>query len=292
MAGASEEKVYSALGLPWIPPPLREDRGEIQAAQEGRLPRLVEWRHLQGDLHVHSHWSDGAFSIEEMARAALERGYAYILIADHSKSLGVAKGLDEARLQQQREEISALNERLARETEGRFQVLSGIEVDILGDGGLDLAEEMLASLDFVVASVHSRLKMEPEAMTERLLKAIRSGVVDVIGHPTGRLLNEREGYEFDLERVSEACAEEGVALELNASPQRLDLRDIQARMAKERGVKIVLSTDAHRPEQLDFMLFGVGTAQRAWLEPEDVLNTLPAEALLEWRQRRLRRRRR
>jgi DNA polymerase (family 10) len=275
VAGVAEEEVYAALDLPWIPPPLREDRGEIQAALEGRLPTLVQWEDIRGDLHVHSDWSDG--------------GYEYLLITDHSKSLGVASGLDEERLRQQREEIAALNRRRRGRRRRPFRILSGLEVDILADGTLDLDEAMLAELDLVVASVHSRLRMKPKEMTERLLRAIRSGWVDILAHPTGRLINEREGFEFDFERVLEACAEYEVALEINAFPQRLDLRDVHARAAKEQGVKVVISTDAHRPEHLDFMRFGVGTAQRGWLEPEDVLNTQPWEALLEWKQRRRRR---
>ncbi|HIE51922.1 MAG TPA: DNA polymerase/3'-5' exonuclease PolX, partial [Armatimonadetes bacterium] len=281
LAGETEEEVYAALGLPYIPPPLREDRGEIQAALKGRLPGLITRADLRGDLHVHTNWSDGALSLEGMAQAARARGYEYLLISDHSKSLTVANGLDEGRLLRQGEEIAALNEQF-----DNFRLLWGVEVDIFSEGRLDLDPAVLAQLDIVVAAVHTGFKQSREQITRRLIAAMESGVVDIIAHPTGRLLGRREAYELDFEALLAAAARTGVALELNAAPERLDLGDIHLRAAKEHGVPIVIGTDAHHPDQLDFIHFGLGTAQRGWLEPSDVLNTLPVEELLAHFRRR------
>jgi len=275
IASATEEEVYAAVGLPWIPPVLREDRGEIQAAAQGRLPTLIERPDLRGDLHVHSHWSDGTASILEMARAAQAQGLEYLLLADHSRALSVAHGLDADRVRAQREEVAAVNAALPG-----FRVLHGIEVDILSDGSLDLPADLLAELDLVVASIHGGLRQSREQITRRTIAAIESGVVHIIAHPTGRLLGQREPFEIDLEAVWEAAVRHGVALEINAHPLRLDLTDLACRAAKERGVRLVISTDAHRPEEFAYLEYGVRVAQRGWLEAADVLNTRPADELL------------
>lgn len=276
LAGATEEEVYAALGLPWIPPELREERGEIEAALQGRLPRLVEPGDIRGDLHMHTTETDGSATIEEMALAAAALGRGYVAIADHSRALSMVRGMDEARLRRQGEEIVRANTRLR----GRIRVLRGIEVDILKDGSLDMADDALGELDVVVASVHSSFGMPRDEMTARVIRAIESGLVDVIAHPTGRLLLRREPYALDLEAVLRAAKGRGVAMELNAFPDRLDLSDTHLRMAKEMGVKIVISTDAHTPEHLELLRFGVDTARRGWLEARDVLNTRGVDEFL------------
>jgi len=275
VAGETEESVYAAVGLPWIPPPLREDHGEIQAAREGRLPRMIQRGDLKGDLHAHTNWSDGSATLEAMAEAARARGYQYLLISDHSRALAMAHGLDEARLREQMAEIDALNE----QWDG-FRLLKGIEVDILSDGSLDLDVGLLAELDLVVASIHGGFRQSREQITRRMVAAMESGVVSIISHPTGRLLNRREGYEVDLETVFEAAARTGTALEINSLPDRLDLNDIAARAARGRGVPLVISTDAHRPDHLDYIEYGLCVAQRGWLEAADVVNTRPVEEVL------------
>lgn len=277
IAGYTEEEVYGALGLVWIPPELREDRGEIEAALEGRLPRLVEATDIKGDLHIHTKWSDGAHTIEEMVQKALERGYKYIAITDHSKSLGVARGLDEERVLKQLEEIRAIQDRY-----GSIKIFAGIEVDILQDGSLDLSDEVLSKLDIVIASVHSSFNMSREEMTHRICKALSNPYVDVLGHPTGRLLEERDSYQVDIMAVIQKAKEEEVALEINAYPQRLDLNDVNAKIAKDMGVRVAINTDAHTFGQLDFMVFGVATARRGWLEEEDVINAWDVEDLIKW----------
>lgn len=276
-----EAALYGHLGLAYIPPELREDRGEIEAAEEGRLPRLVEPGDLRGDLHVHSRWSDGAASIREMAEAARARGYRYLAICDHSRSLRVAHGLEIEDLRAQWREIDALNREYA-EAGVPFRVLKGSEVDILKDGRLDFPDEVLAELDIVVASVHSHLRMDREAMTERLLAAMENPHVDVIGHPTGRRLGFRDPYEVDLDALLEAAARTGTALEINASPERLDLSDEAARQAAERGVMLCIDTDAHAPGQLGQITFGVTVARRAWLEPRHLLNAMDLAGLEAW----------
>ncbi len=269
LGGREEEDVYKALGLPFIPPELREDAGEIEAAMEGRLPRLVSLADIRGDLHVHTNRSDGAHDLDEIADAAKARKYAYVAITDHSKGLGVAHGLDERRLREQMGEIDAANRKLSG-----FRILKGIEVDILGDGSLDLPDALLSELDIVVASIHSGFRQSGEQLTKRLVAAIRNPYVSVIGHPTGRLLGEREAYPADMEAVLSAAAEHGKAMEINAYPLRLDLSDAWARAAKRLGVPLAISTDTHVLDQLDFMAYGVSIARRAWLGPGDVLNTL------------------
>lgn len=275
VAGKTEKAVFSKLGLPYIVPELREDRGEVEAALEDGLPTLIELSHIRGDLHVHSDWSDGHASIEEMARAAKRRGYRYISINDHTRSLGIAHGLSVERLEAQMEEIDAVNKRLRD-----FTILKGTEVDILSDGSLDLPDDLLERLDVVVASIHSGFNQPEDRITGRMLSAIENPHVDIIGHPTGRLLGTREPYAVDLERVMRRAAETGTALEMNAWHERLDLNDVNARMASELGAALVISTDAHHPDHLPFMELGVRTARRGWLGPSNVLNTLSVRALL------------
>lgn len=272
---ASEEELYERVGLPWIPPELREDTGEIEAADAGRLPVLVTAQDIRGDLHVHTKWSDGADTLEQMAEAARARGYAYIAVSDHSRSLAVAHGLSLERLREQGRLIADLNRRMAP-----FRLLRSAEVDILKDGTLDFPDEVLAELDIVTASVHTAFRLGREAMTRRVIAAIRNPHVDVIGHLTGRLIGRRQGYEVDLDAILEAAREAGTALELNASPDRLDLCDRDARRAREMGVRVAVSTDAHAVPALDDMRYGISTARRGWLGPADVLNTLPVDDLL------------
>jgi DNA polymerase (family 10) len=274
VAGAGEEEIYSTLGLDYIAPELRENWGEIEAAAEHRLPRLVELGEIQGDLHMHTNATDGRLSVREMAEAARARGLRYIAITDHSKALAMTNGLDERRLLEQVKEIRQVNSEMER-----FRVLAGIEVDI--DGRLDLDDEALAQLDIVVASVHSYMQIEPAEMTDRLLRAFENRYLNVLAHPTGRQLLSREPYRFDLERILSEAARRGIHLEINASPERLDLNEQHARWAKEKGVKLVISTDAHHTRHLPNIKFGVKMARRAWLEAADVLNTRPAEQFLQ-----------
>ncbi len=274
LAGETEAEVYEKFKLPVIPPELREDRGEIEAAENDDLPKLIELDDIRGDLHAHTTASDGKQSIKEMAEAAREHGYDYLAITDHSKAVRVANGLDEERLRKHADEIREVNSGLKG-----FRLLAGIEVDILKTGRLDLDEDVLSELDWVNASVHSYFNLSKKEMTERVLAAVRSGVVDCIAHPLGRQLGAREPIQIDLDRVFEACAEHGVCLEINAYPDRLDLPDIHCQRAREVGVDIVISTDAHKKGDLDFMRFGVGVARRGWLEKKHVLNTVTAKTL-------------
>jgi len=271
LAGRTEEAVYGRLGLPWIPPELREDRGEIEAAEHDALPDLVELRQIKGDLHCHTSETDGGAGLEEMVDAAVERGRRYLAITDHSRAVRVANGMDAARLKKHAARIRRLDGR-----RGDIRLLAGVEVDILEDGSLDLDEDVLADLDWVVASVHSRMGMDEEAMTERLVRAVGSGVVDCLGHPTTRAIGERDPARFDAERVFEACAEHGVLLEINSQPSRLDLPDVHCQRARELGVRFVVSTDAHAPSDFDRMSLGVKTARRGWVQRREVLNTLSA----------------
>ncbi|MBI3947389.1 MAG: DNA polymerase/3'-5' exonuclease PolX [Armatimonadetes bacterium] len=275
VAGETEESVYRALGLEWIPPELREDRGEIEAARDRRLPRLVEARDLRGDLHLHTDWSDGADSPEAMVKAARDRGYEYVVISDHSVSMGFVHGLTLERIREQ----CRLIEELDRRYPG-IRVLQGIEVNIRADGSLDYEDDVLAEFDVVTASVHSGMGMDEERMTRRILKAIRNPHVDVLGHPTGRILGRRDPYPVDMEAVARAAAESGTALEINAQPDRLDLKDTDARLAKERGALVAIVSDAHSAAQLAMMEPGIATARRGWIEREDVLNALPLRQLL------------
>ena len=275
VAGADEPGIYTALGLAFIPPELRENRGELQAAETATLPRLLSLEDLRGDLHMHTTVTDGRADAETMARAAQAAGLDYVAITDHSQALAMAGGLNEVRALEHAAAIRALNDRL----EG-ITVLAGIECDIRADGTMDLADDCLAQLDIVIASIHSAFNMDEAQMTERILRAIANPYVDIIGHPTGRLILKREGYKIHLERVLAAAREAGVAMEINSQVDRLDLDDAKARIAKEHGVKIVIDSDAHSTAGLGALRWGAVTARRAWLEPADVLNTQPVASLL------------
>jgi len=276
VVGKEEEDVYEVLGLPLIPPELREDRGEIEAAEKGKLPKLIEPSDIRGDLQMHTKASDGKDDIADMVEAARQLGYEYIAITEHSKAVRIANGLDERRLAAHLKEIDKINARLSG-----FRVLKGIEVDILADGRLDLSDDILKECEVVIASVHSRFAMEEKEMTERIVLALKNQNVNFLGHPTGRLILEREPYKVDLKEVIRAAVDNNVCIEINAYPDRLDLRDVDAKMAKEMGAKLCISTDAHSKFQLELMKYGVFTARRAWLEAKDVLNTLPLTGLLK-----------
>jgi DNA polymerase (family 10) len=271
IAGRAEEEVYATLKLPWIPPELREDRGEIELALQGRLPEVVGYKDIKGDLHVHSNWSDGQVSLEELAELARGLNYQYLAVCDHSQSAKYARGLSPERLGQQIKDIEALNSRLKG-----IRLLTGTEVDILADGRLDFPDKLLEKLDVVVASVHSGFKKN---VTDRMLKAMESPHVDIIGHPSGRLLSGREGYDVDLDAVLEGARRMGKAMELNSFYDRLDLNEFHLKKAKDRGLKISLGTDTHYASGLQMMQFGVGIARRAWLERKDILNCLSLSQL-------------
>ena len=276
VAGREEEEVYGILGAKWMPPEIREASGEIEAAMTGRLPDLVELSDIRGDLHVHTNWSDGASSIEAMAEAARERGYEYLVIADHSVSMGFIHGLSTDRIREQRQVIDELNQRC-----DGFRLLQGIEVNIRGDGSLDYDDDVLASFDVVTASVHSGLGQPRERITARVISAMRNSNVDIIGHPSGRIIGRRDASDFDWDAVFAAAAETGTALEINAQPDRLDLRDSDARRAAALGVSFAINSDAHSGDQLELMRYGVATARRGWVVKDRVLNALPLEGLLE-----------
>jgi DNA polymerase (family 10) len=270
IAGATEDEIYGKLKLDWIPPELRESFGEIEAAAEHKLPKLITVDDLRGEVHMHTVETDGRCTIDEMAQAARERGYQYIAITDHSKNLAFANGLDDKRAVEHIARIRAANE----QTEG-ITIMAGIEVDILADGELDLSDPVLEQMDVVVASVHSAFNQEPQHMTDRLLRAIDNKNVSILGHPTGRLLLRRDAYPFDMDAILKAALKNKVAMELNAYPDRLDLNDVHLRMARERGVKIVINTDAHHISHFEKIKYGILQARRAWLTAGDVLNTLP-----------------
>ncbi|MGZ6281246.1 MAG: DNA polymerase/3'-5' exonuclease PolX [Ktedonobacteraceae bacterium] len=273
-----ETDIYAALGMAYIEPELREDMGEIEAAVNGTLPALVQQSDLKGVLHVHSTWSDGQNTIREMAEACIARGLTYLGLTDHSKTAAYAGGLNEEGLRRQHEEIDQLNKEFA----GRLRILKGIECDILRDGSMDFADDILATLDFVVASIHSLFNLSPEEQTQRMLRAISNPYVDIIGHPTGRILLGREGYELDIEAVIDAAAEHGVCIEINAHPSRLDLDWRYLHRARDKGIKIPIDPDAHIISGLDDMRFGVGIARKGWLRASDVLNTMTTDALLDY----------
>jgi DNA polymerase (family 10) len=275
---ATEEEVYAALGLPWIAPELREDRGEIQAALAGKLPHLIELVDQKSDLHNHTTWSDGHATIQEMAEAARARGLKVLAITDHSSGLGVANGLTVERLHEQRKEIDAVQKKMG----DSIRLLQGTEVEIHADGSLDYPDEVLAELDIVTASLHSSLRQPREVITERLLRAINNPNVDMIGHPSGRLLPNREGADLDWDAVLAAAQKNKTVLEINASPSRLDLDEVYARRAGEMGILLSINTDSHATDQLDQAEYGVSVARRAWLEPRQVISTWPAEQLLAW----------
>lgn len=279
VAGATEEDVYAALGLPWIPPELREDSGELEAAREGRLPRLVEPRDLRGDLHDHTDWSDGHHPLEKLVEAAEARGYEYIIVSDHSRSLTIAGGLSVEELRAQRARIDELQSR------HRIRILAGTECDILEDGRLDFPDEALAELDVVLGAVHSRFKQTRPEMTARIVRALGHPHLDILAHPTGRKIGSREPYDVDMEAVFAAARAHGKAIEINASPERLDMSDVHARRAAELGIPVPISTDTHYLSELDWTELGCAVARRAWIGPDQVLNTRSLEALLAWTRR-------
>lgn len=277
IAGATEEDVYKAVGLSYIPPELREDGGEIEAALDRRLPRLLDLGDIRGDLHAHTNWTDGHHPIEALIEAAQRKGYEYIIVSDHSRAATVAGGMSEARLIEQIGHIRTLSKQYPK-----IRILAGNECDILADGSLDFSDRALAQLDIVVCAIHSRFKQDRAGMTARIVKALSNPYVHIFAHPTGRLIGERDPYDVDLEAVFAAAKQYGKALEINAQPSRLDLNDHYARRAKELGIKLAINTDTHVLDQLDNMALGVAVARRAWIEPSDVINTWPADQLLTW----------
>ncbi len=274
LGGEKEEDVYRLLGLPYIAAELREDAGEIEAALEDRLPSLVSVEDIRGDLHVHSKWSDGSHGIEELLSAARERGYEYIAVTDHTKGLGIAGGLGPERVLEQKREVEALNRKLRG-----FRVFTGVEVDIRSDGSLDLPDEIMRQLDFVIAAIHSGFRQSARQITRRLVSAMKNPFVRLIAHPTGRIIGERDAYDIDMGELLRTAKETSTALEINAYPLRLDLADRHAREAKELGVRLAINTDTHTLSQLEFMRYGVATARRGWLERGDILNTMGVKEL-------------
>jgi DNA polymerase (family 10) len=274
---STEDAFYRRQGLDYIPPEIREGTREIELAEKGDLPRLVELSDIKGDLHVHTTWSDGNSTLETMVESAVEKGYHYLGITDHALGLGITGGLTRERLHQQIEEIKVLARKYPS-----IRILSGMEIDIKASGALDIPDELLDELDIIIASVHSSMNQSEEQMTRRIIRAIENPHVDIIAHPTSRLLGEREAASVNLEAVFNAAAKHNTALEINAMPTRLDLKDIHIFQAREMGVKLVINTDAHRSEHMDYMHFGVGTARRGWCETKDILNTLPPDEFLAW----------
>jgi DNA polymerase (family 10) len=276
IGGRKEEEMFSKLGLQYIPPELREGRGEFEAAARKKIPKLVELKDIKGDLHMHTKATDGSNSIEEMAEAAKKLGYAYIAITEHTQSTRVAGGLSEREMLAHLKKIRTANKKIKG-----IEILAGAEVDILPDGKLDYSDEILKEMDIVLAAIHSRFKMPKKEMTERITKAFENKYVNIFAHPSGRLIGERDPYEMDMEKVLQAAKKQGVAIEINAHPKRLDLTDIYCMRAKELGVKVIIATDAHSTDQLELMKFGVITARRGWLEKKDIINTLPLNNLLK-----------
>jgi DNA polymerase (family 10) len=281
IAGKTEKDVYEALGLSYISPELREDDGEIQAALTGSLPILIKQEEIKGDLHCHSNWDGGKDSIEDMCQKAIELGYEYIGISDHTKFLRIENGLDESQLLKQHEAIKKINEKFKKQ-KIKFRVLHGCEANILNDGSIDIKDEVLEKLDYVIAGVHSSLKMEKKEMTQRIIKSMQNPNVDIISHPTGRLINQRDEYQMDFDKILEVAKETGTILEINSSPFRLDLNGFNIRRVKTQGIKMIINTDSHQKEQLDLMEYGVGQARRGWAEKADIINTSSLEKLLEY----------
>jgi len=281
VAGRTEEEIYQTLGLAWIPPELREDRGELAAAREGRLPKLIDYSDIRGDLHVHSNWNGGAQSIAELAQAAMALGYDYVGIADHTKFLRIEHGLDEEQLLARNREIDDLNAQLAKKGK-HFRILKGCEANILNDGSIDIADEVLAQLDYVIAGIHSAFRMPREEMLSRLQTAMANPHVDIISHPTGRILKRREEYEVAMGDLLRLAHETGTILEINAYPERLDLGDVNIRAAKQAGVRMVINTDAHHVDQLRYLPLGIAQARRGWAEKEDIINVWPVARLLQF----------
>jgi DNA polymerase (family 10) len=278
IAGEKEEEIYEKLGMDWIPPELREDRGEIEAALRHKLPKIIDYRDIKGDLHVHSKWDGGKNSIEEIAEYAIKMGYEYVGIADHTKFLKIEHGLDEKRLRERNKEIDKLNQKF----KGKIKILKGCEANILPDGKIDIDDECLKEQDFVIAGVHSRFKMTKEEMTERIIRAMKNPNVDIISHPTGRLIQKRGEYEIDFDKILKVAKETGTILEINSYPERLDLNDVNIKKAKEMGVKMIINTDAHHVDQMRFIELGIAQARRGWAEKEDIINCWPLEKMLKF----------
>ncbi|MEW5908101.1 MAG: DNA polymerase/3'-5' exonuclease PolX [Patescibacteria group bacterium] len=279
IAGESEEEIYKKLGMQYIEPEMRENQGEIELALQDKLPQIICYKDILGDLHIHSNWDGGANSIEEIAEAAMKMGYQYVGIADHTKFLRIEHGLDEKQLEKRNKEINRLNSTFNIQ-HSTFKILKGCEANILADGSIDVKDESLAKLDFVIAGVHSQFKMKKEKMTERIIKAMKNPHVDIISHPTGRIIKRRDEYEIDFERILRAAKETGTILEINAYPERLDLKDINIRKAKQMNVKMIINTDSHHFDQLRFMEYGISQARRGWAEKKDIINAWPLERLL------------
>jgi DNA polymerase (family 10) len=281
IAGESEEEIYRKLGLDWIPPELREDRGEIEAALKHKLPKIIDYKDIKGDLHCHSKWDGGKNSIEEIANYAIKMGYEYVGIADHTKFLKIEHGLDEKKLRERNKEIDKINTQYAiRNT--KLRILKGCEANILPDGKIDIDDECLKEQDFVIAGVHSRFKMSKEEMTERIIRAMKNPNVDIISHPTGRLIQKRGEYEIDFDKILKVAKETGTILEINSYPERLDLNDLNIKKTKEMGVKMVINTDAHHVDQMRFIELGIAQARRGWAEKEDIINCWPLEKMLKF----------
>jgi len=281
IAGENEEEIYEKLGMDWIPPEMRENQGEIELALKHKLPKIINYHDIKGDLHCHSNWNGGANSIFEIAQAAIKIGYQYIGIADHTKFLKIEHGLDERQLELRNKEIDKINESLKTKNL-KLKILRGCEANILNDGSIDIKDETLKKLDFVIAGVHSNFKMPKEKMTERIIKAMKNPNVDIISHPTGRILKRRNEYQIDFDKILRAAKETKTILEINSFPERLDLNDQNIRRAKEMGVKMVINTDAHHKDQLRFIEFGVAQARRGWAEKEDIINCWSLEKLLKF----------
>jgi len=278
IAGKNEKEVYRAIGLDLIAPEMRENQGEIELAQKKKLPKIIGYNDIKGDLHCHSNWDGGKNSIEKIAQVAQEIGYEYIGISDHTKFLKIEYGLNEGQLAKQKKEIDKLNKKFG----SKFRVLHGCEANIMNDGSIDIKDEALAKLDFVIAGVHSSMKMDRDKMTQRIITAMKNPNVDIISHPTGRILKQRDEYQIDFDKILKAAKETNTILEINSSPNRLDLKDINIRKAKKIGVKMIINTDAHRIEQLELIEFGIAQARRGWAEKKDIINTQPLNKLLKY----------
>jgi len=281
IAGKTEEEVYQTIGLPYIEPELRENTGEIEAALEGKLPKIIGYNEIKGDLHCHSDWNGGENSIEEMAEATRLLGYEYLGISDHTKFLRIENGLDEKQLLAQHKAIEKLNSKFYF-LNSKFYILHGCEANILNDGSLDIDDKVLAQLDYVIAGIHSSMKMTREEMTQRMIKAMRNPYVKIISHPTGRLINRRDEYQLDIDKIIEIARETETALEINSFPERLDLKDTNIRKAIQKGVKLVINTDSHHRNHLQLMRFGIAQARRGWATKNDIINSWPIEKLLEF----------